>query len=74
MSKHKDAGPRFPASIRVKCTPLFKAALADVADSWTKRKGQEFDTSKLIRTLGERAIARERRLRAKRGRHGKAAA
>lgn len=66
MSKRTDTGPKFPASIRVKCTPEFKAAIAHVAASWTARKGQEFDTSKLIRTLGVRAIERERRLKAKR--------
>jgi len=72
VKKDRDTGPKFPTSIRVKCTEEFKAGLGRVADSWTGRKGQEFDVSKLIRTLGERAIAREARLTAKRRRRDKA--
>lgn len=62
---NRNEGPRFPTSIRVKCDDAFKTDVGALAVSWTKRKGAEYDMSKLVRTLLNREIARERRLLSK---------
>lgn len=72
MSKSKQEGPRFPTSIRVKCDDQLKSDVGALAASWSKRKSADYDMSKLVRTLLNREIARERRLLSKRRRSGKA--
>jgi len=72
LTKRKQEGPRFPTSIRVKCDDQFKADVGALAASWSKRKGADYDMSKLVRTLLTREVDRERRLITKRRRSGKA--
>lgn len=62
----------YSTSIRVKCSEQFKVDVAALAVSWSNRKSADYDTSKLVRALLNREIAREHRLLRKRGRSGKA--
>jgi len=71
-SATKSTGPKFPTSIRVKCTDEFKRDLETLAVSWTERKGQDYDVSKIVRIVMSREVARERRLQKKRRKRGQA--